>query len=945
MRGRRERGAGRYSYDAFMSYSHTADALLAPELQRLIRRVGRPWFRRSTLRVFRDQTNLPMSESLWSSIEAALAQSEYFVLMASPGAADSAWVAREVQYWRRHRERSTFRIVLTAGQIEWDGGDFDWDRTDALPQAALSGWFPDQPGWADVRSPAGDRVQRNQRNDRLRDAARTLAAPMYGMDKDQLDGEDERESRRARRTLQGGITALTLLTVVAVTAALVAVGQLNQARTQARISLARQLAATSDTELSARLDVANLLAVKAFQTDPNPQTRAALFRAVTASGNLVRYLPFGGYVSKLAGSADGITVVAGLRDGRVLRWRLTDPAPQPLFRLPTDVAQLSVSADGGVVAASGGTMAMLVRPGHEPSSLPVASGQQPGAVAVSPSGRTVVLSGEENQFQGRTSMVVYDVGSATVRRLQFNPHPELMVAPSSIVASDDEVFLLDGAYGTWQRRGLTDWSLRESSDAHFGVHNYALGASGDGGSFSYSNGAATIPVWRTGGPTDPDRPPATAQAPIATPNALALNADGSRLAVADSGAIFVTPVLAPGAPRDAPVQLVGTGSINTDGLRFLGPGGNRVISASADRVTLWDLNQSDRLGHSTAIPMRPACNACGGPNVAVAPDGTRIVAVDGSGDAGVVASLDRRDQYQLPRDTAFSMLYGPSLWDRDGRRVTILITPLSGGHGTPLPEGLPAVVRTLPAGQRAGGVKAAGLSADGRSVLVVELDGGIDNLDIATGALRQITPGPRQPEDASAPQIAAAAVNTTSDLVAVADDKALKVLDAHTGTVRGTMPATGVRHVSFTGSRLLVQRDTGELEVWDERATIRQRVIAGDPEFIWPPVTSSQGSLVARPRSDSSIVLADLDTGAVLTTLTPSVSVPGLRVGVAFSADGAQLVTVTEGDDSDQGLVVHRDISDEALVRTACATAGRDLTATEWQTLVGTDPPNDLSCG
>jgi TIR domain len=97
-----------YRYDAFISYSHSADAQLVPELQRLIRRVGEPWYSRGTLRIFRDQTNLQLSESLWGSIEDALEASKSFVLMASPAAAESSWVGREVQFWCQHCSPSSF---------------------------------------------------------------------------------------------------------------------------------------------------------------------------------------------------------------------------------------------------------------------------------------------------------------------------------------------------------------------------------------------------------------------------------------------------------------------------------------------------------------------------------------------------------------------------------------------------------------------------------------------------------------------------------------------------------------------------------------------------------------------------------------------------------------------------------------------------------------------
>jgi hypothetical protein len=64
---------------------------------------------------------------------------------------------------------------------------------------------------------------------------------------------------------------------------------------------------------------------------------------------------------------------------------------------------------------------------------------------------------------------------------------------------------------------------------------------------------------------------------------------------------------------------------------------------------------------------------------------------------------------------------------------------------------------------------------------------------------------------------------------------------------------------------------------------------------------------------------------------------------MAFTPDGTQLITVTEALSGD-ALLVRRDISDEALVRTACATAGRDVTPAEWQAFVGTAAPDDLAC-
>jgi hypothetical protein len=65
-------------YDAFISYSHAADGALAPALQRGLQRLARPWHHRRALEVFRDQTGPAVSPALWSSIRAALDESEVF---------------------------------------------------------------------------------------------------------------------------------------------------------------------------------------------------------------------------------------------------------------------------------------------------------------------------------------------------------------------------------------------------------------------------------------------------------------------------------------------------------------------------------------------------------------------------------------------------------------------------------------------------------------------------------------------------------------------------------------------------------------------------------------------------------------------------------------------------------------------------------------------------
>jgi TIR domain len=125
---------------------------LAPELQRALHSLARPWYRFRLIHVFRDQTSLSANPELWRSIEAALADSEYFLLMASPEAARSKWVQQEVRWWLANRPLSKLLIVLTDGEARWDeaANDFDWSCTSALPND-LRGRFKQEPLWVDLR--------------------------------------------------------------------------------------------------------------------------------------------------------------------------------------------------------------------------------------------------------------------------------------------------------------------------------------------------------------------------------------------------------------------------------------------------------------------------------------------------------------------------------------------------------------------------------------------------------------------------------------------------------------------------------------------------------------------------------------------------------------------------------------------------------------------------
>lgn len=353
------------AYDAFISYSHAADGQLTPAVHRGIQSINKPWFRRRALRVFHDKSSLSATPQLWPTIEQAMATSRYFVLLASPDAAGSRWVDQEIAWWRSHRSPATVLIGLTDGVLAWDHARrrFDPAATTALPPAALT-WFTREPLWVDLRWARQER-HLTVSDPRFRDCMASIAAPIRGMPKDALIGEDIREHRRAMRLVKGAVALLAILTVVAVVAATIAVGQSNTA-------LARQVSAAAVNNISQRLDLSMLLAVEGYRERPTPQSESALLQTVTASPQLVRFGDNGSPVTALVPARDAARVVTGGEDGGVRDWDL-DGGDQPglLADFDQSVTALAVTDDARSVAVggSGGLVAVLTRGAPAPLVL------------------------------------------------------------------------------------------------------------------------------------------------------------------------------------------------------------------------------------------------------------------------------------------------------------------------------------------------------------------------------------------------------------------------------------------------------------------------------------------------------------------------------------------------------------------------------------------------
>lgn len=286
-------------YDAFISYSHAADGLLAPRLQTGIQRFAKPWWKRRAVRVFRDESSLSASPHLWGSIVEALDSSSWFVLLLSPEAASSEWVNKEVDYWTSDPSRAGRVLpVVTDGEFYWDG-----DVIGSAVPPSLGGVFAAEPRWVDLRSARGE-TQLSMKNPEFAGAVADIAAAIRGVPKDELESEEVRQHRRTLRTAWVAGLVVLLLAVTASAAALFAFNERSRANAEARrateqADLARQerdravvaeeeAAASALAETAARLEAESaaqlaqarevvLEAEKALLTDPELSIHLSLF--------------------------------------------------------------------------------------------------------------------------------------------------------------------------------------------------------------------------------------------------------------------------------------------------------------------------------------------------------------------------------------------------------------------------------------------------------------------------------------------------------------------------------------------------------------------------------------------------------------------------------------------------------------------------------------------
>jgi WD40 repeat protein len=305
------------AYDAFISYSHTADGTIAAALQSALHSFAKPWYKLRALHIFRDQTNLAVNPALWSSIREALDQSLFFIFLASPEAAASPWVEKEAEYWIGKNGTSHVLIVLTEGTLKWDhsSASFRSEDTNALPGSLLRA-FPEEPLFLDLRWARDPAAPLRLRAPRFHEAVLQLAATLHNRPKDELDGADIRNQRHTRWIAASGIVAILL-------ASLFAFRQTRVSHQESLQNLAARLAGDSVKVLSDSPDRAReaaLLAMESTRIHPSFQGNSALRAAVSLlPADAQFYLPENSdpdeRVRDMAFSRDGASLAVARDDG------------------------------------------------------------------------------------------------------------------------------------------------------------------------------------------------------------------------------------------------------------------------------------------------------------------------------------------------------------------------------------------------------------------------------------------------------------------------------------------------------------------------------------------------------------------------------------------------------------------------------------------------------
>jgi len=954
------------AWDAFVSYARSNSERTAIAVQRGLQRFARPWNQRRAVRIFRDDSAMSTNPSLWSAIEEGLSAAGHLILLLSPAAATSAYVEKEVAWWLDHKGSATILLVLDAGDLAWDDTGNRFSDDSPVP-VCLRDAFPEEPRWLDLRwvrdspDPAGD--------PRFAAAMADLSAPIRGIARDDLIGEDLTQHRRVRRLATSAVTLLALLLVISIVSTVLAVRQRDDVLRQAVTLRSRQLASTGSGMLDSDLRLAQLLAVQGFRTEESAATREALLRAAFASPLVDRFVMFDADITAVATSADAATVAVALKDGRVYTVDGAGAtAPALRFTAAGPVTTLRASRDGAVLLAATRN-AVTVWDAAGSRVLPGGPAAPAEAIAVSPSGRRAAVV--RGQF--RTTVVVYDpaTGAEVTHRAdplsskanepvlypQFTEHLAFLDDHRLRLVGNDARWLeLDLRTGRSRRAGGVSWAPSLNLYVASSRADYLLAA-------PITNGQA-VRAWRLDG-TGADHAAVKAGVQLTDPLGMAVSPDGRLVLVNDSSSgLSVAPLPNGDHAAVLPATRI-TGLSGIAAMEFVGT--SRAVAAARTELVFLRFGEAGRGAASTKIAPR----GMGGvgdyavdfrnSRMAVSPDGSRVAVLELNNAELEIVPVPGTNGRALRKTSLGSSdqldsLFGVVWLDDD----TVLVAASQPGG---LAKGLPAgVVRWNLGLPRVGTegdreIPLAAVPTGAGTVLVATSGGRIQTRAAPSGELRGEVEAGAQGTAYDLARFSADGRSLALIDITYSDDveptsAALRVVDTTTGAVTHEQQWTDrldVAGLEFAGTTVLVTHLDGSVDVLPDLgrgaaqlvSTAGTRTSTGSIQPN-PPVVGG-GGLVGFP-TRSGLQLYDL------TTLQPSAALPvppgfeAVPRTYAFAPDGHTLVTGFFGGDARTAQVNFRDLASEAVLAKVCASAGGAISSGEWRRVVGDAPPDEPGC-
>ena len=975
------------NYDAFVSYSRGVSGPLAVALERGIEQFARPWNRLRACNVFRDDSSMSANPALWGTIRSALGDAERLILLVSPDAAASKWVDREVGWWIENKGVEGILLVVHEGSLAWDATTGAFTPDSPIPPS-LRGAHQEVPRWVDATWFGADETDPTA-NPRFPDLVADLAAPIRGIPRDELIGEDVAQHRKTKRLTRAAIAALSILLVAAIGAAIIAVLQRNEVIrqseeiiTQSKSIAARQLSAVGSGLLSTDLRMGSLLAAEGLQLEDSSLARTVLLEATVSSPNLDHFVTFPSDITVVAPDG-GSTIAVGTRDGTVYTvGTAAGDAPTERLDLNEPVESVAIAATADVVVARGQSTVGVAQGREEPIYIHMPEGSALWGIAVSPDGGTWALSATIYRVGSETSSTidVYTTGrgepDATLDDPLFNPGGDFQHSTQEMSFVDDTTLRVMSLASEWTTIDLNDESSAEAWNVPWRPWSDLFNTTPalDVVIRTAQSDASRVDIWPTTEAPE-DNAPLFADVALAAPSWLTVSPDQAKLLAVDSTGVYLVPVEGGGDTEGVARRLSGVVDV-TDGA-FLADSASFVLAAD-DALSIWHVQSLGRAVHASQIRPLDECeyfpydDDCRASTMGISPTGQsmftfdlesrtlEVLAVPGSAAErpGVTWTMPRDDD---GLDTpAWLSGIPPNLfvWLDDETLVTIW--PGQPPDASQVPEGMVAWGLGLPRdGEDEIELLDAHLDEDG-SVAVATSDGQVLVRDAATGeAVESIALGAPDGESGYRKgriSTDGATVTLTDrgeyDIASVTSGPdVVRVFDVSTrSTITEFEVPAGMRLIDATvvDGTLVVVFDGGPVWLIDEAGAGETRTVSSTAANTLG--AQQRGRLVVR---DDGIVgiptangleLVDIAAGTRVNSILLPYGFEGAIRTYAFEADGGALITTLYGDSAETTIATRLELDPAAQVALACATAGSVVTPEEWETLLGVLTPADPAC-